>query len=84
MPKAPSLIEEIVALVPTEKGREKPWQDKIDPAVRAELEQLKSDWKAGKVKGTRVGMARAISETLKRRGVYSIGVQGVTKWLTTG
>lgn len=81
MPKAPSLIDEIVSLVPPQQGREKPWQDKLPGEVRAELEGLKAKFLGGEIKGTKSGMARAISETLKRRGIYTIGPQGVLKWL---
>ena len=82
-PKAPSLIDEIVALVPPQQGREKPWQDKVPPEVRAELEELKAKFRSGEIKGTKTGMAKAISETLARRNIYTIGTQGVVKWLAS-
>lgn len=80
-PKAPSLIDEIVSLVPAGQAREKPWQDKLPSDVRAELEALKARFVAGEIKGTKSGMAKAISGTLARRGIITIGPQGVLKWL---
>ena len=80
-PKAPSLTDEIVALVPAGQAREKPWQEKVPPEVRDELETLKAKFLSGEIKGTKTGMAKAISGTLARRGIITIGPQGVMKWL---
>jgi hypothetical protein len=80
MAKAISLREEVTAALPSRARRK--WEDDLDPAVLAELEELRSDWAAGRlgVGVTRSGLAKAIVKTLANRGTPSSAIT-VSRWL---
>jgi hypothetical protein len=80
MAKAITLREEIKAALPSRSRRK--WEDDIDPSVLAELEELRSDWAAGKlgVGVTKSGLAKAIVKTLANRGTPASAIT-VSRWL---
>jgi hypothetical protein len=76
-----SLSDAIRAAIPPPPRRTLPWHERIPAEVLAELEQLKREHRAGKLLGTRYGLAVTISEQLRLRGLSDVGIQGVSAWL---
>lgn len=72
------LLDEIMRRLP--KRGFTPWHEKLDPAMRAEIEQIKADFHSGRLAATKTGLAMAISATMREAGV-EIGRAGVTRWL---
>ena len=79
--KRPSLAEAIRAAVPPKPGRCRPWWQKISPAHLAEVESIRDEWRAGRLAGTKSGVAKAMAKELNDRGISDVGIQGVIAWL---
>ena len=79
--KKPSLSEAIRAAVPPKPGRCRPWWQKISPADLAEVEAIRDDWRAGRLAGSKYGVAKAMAKELNDRGISDVGIQGVIAWL---
>jgi hypothetical protein len=79
--KKPSLSEAIRAAVPPVPGRCQPWWKRLTPSDLAEIEVIRSDWRSGKMPGSKRAVAMAIASELKARGLSDIGVPGVLSWL---
>ena len=80
-PASSSLADAIRAAVPPAPRRMLAWHERIPAEVLAELEQVKREHRAGKLQGTRYGLATTISEQLRLRGLSDVGIQGVSAWL---
>jgi hypothetical protein len=60
------------------------WMDRISADAKAELEEIKRQYRSGAIKARRRTLARAISRHLRERGICSIGHYGVEAWLQKG
>lgn len=80
MAKSRTLLEEVRALLP--KKGQVPWHQRVDPALREELETIKADFLAGKMGSgvTKTGLSTALAKSLLERGIQ-IGTSGVQQWL---
>lgn len=80
MAKALSLRDEVASAIPTRARRK--WEDDLDPAVVAELEEIRADWASGKLGAgvTRTGISKAIARTLNGRGI-PVSANTVFRWL---
>jgi hypothetical protein len=76
--KTPRLIDQVRESMP-KKGMA-PWYTQISPALAAELEEVVKSFKAGKIKGSKTGLANSIAKALQSRGI-PIGLRGVQSWL---
>lgn len=84
MPKAaPTLADQIAAALPP-RPRVKPWWERIDRATLAELETVRTRFRAGAYDASKCTLARTIAAHLKANGICEIGEQGVLKWLNAG
>ena len=80
-PVSKSLSDAIRAAIPPPPRRTLPWHERLPADVLAELEEVKREHRAGKLLGTRYGLAATISEQLRLRGLSDVGIQGVSAWL---
>ena len=80
MAKQPALLDQVRDKLP-KKGQSR-WITKLDPSLRAELEEIKASFESRKMgpATTKTGLASAISAALLDRGV-AIGPYGVLCWL---
>jgi hypothetical protein len=80
MAKQPALLDQVRDRLP-KKGQSR-WVTKLDPPLRAELEEIKASFESGQMGSavTKTGLANAISAALLDRGV-AIGPYGVLCWL---
>lgn len=76
-----SLREGILAALPETFHGTRPWYQRIDADVLAELDQIRSDWHAGKIPTGAKTLARTIAIRLRQDGIATIGEQGVLAWL---
>lgn len=74
----PRLVDEVRGLLP-KKGIA-PWYTKLPPDLLDELEDVRKQYRTGKLGGTKTGTCYALSTALKARGV-NIGIRGVQIWL---
>jgi hypothetical protein len=75
-----SLRDEVASSIPSRARRK--WEDDLDPAVVAELEEIRADWIAGRLGPgvTRTGLSKAIAKTLQGRGIQA-SANTVVRWL---
>lgn len=80
MAKAISLRDEITAALPSRARRK--WEEDLDAAVLAELEEIRHDWRSGRLGAgvTRSGLSKAVAKTLVSRGITATA-QTVARWL---
>lgn len=76
----PTLADKIAADLPP-RPRSRPWWERLDPKLMAELEPVRERWRAGGYDCSQRGLARTISAHLKAAGVLEIGEQGIILWL---
>jgi len=76
----PSLLNEAVSTAVVTHGTQ-PWHRRVAEEHQAELQRVKSDWKAGRIKLPLRVFARSLSKVLQERGISSVGFQGVESWL---
>lgn len=60
------------------------WFTRLPAEVRAELDALKAQWRAGELAIQKRPLARAIIDTMRERGYQTAGLQGVEDWLHGG
>lgn len=72
------LIDQVRQAMP--KKGQPPWYTLVSPDLLAELKEVVESFKAGELKGSKTGLAYALSKSLEARGV-TIGVRGVQSWL---
>ena len=81
MPKAKaSILAEAVSAAVVTHGTQ-PWHRRVAAEHQAELQQVKADWKAGKIKLPLRVFAKSLSRVLQSREISSVGHQGVESWL---
>lgn len=83
MTKRPdSLLDEVVKTASAVFQGTIPWYRRLPEKHLAEVLELKKAYKAGKLSFPLRTLARAISKSLRERGIATIGEQGVQAWLT--
>ena len=81
MPKAPSLSAAVLGRPANARHGSVPWHQRLPPAVREELEQIRSDWESGATGLQKRAVARAIIAEMQARNLPVCGLQGVEGWL---
>lgn len=76
------LVDEIASSIPASLSG-KPWWQKLTPEQQEMVQPILAAWRAGKFGAAKITAARAISNSLRTRGI-SIGPQGVLTWLQRG
>jgi hypothetical protein len=56
----------------------------VAPDARAELDEIKRQFRSGAIKTPRRTLAKAIAKQLNERGICRIGFPGVEAWLQKG
>lgn len=78
MPKRSTLADDVLANLPRRSRRD--FASGIPSDVLSELEQIRTDFLAGKLAATKTGLGKAISRTLAARGIDYHPVT-VSRWL---
>lgn len=73
------LLDAVRASLPQRKGFA-PWYETLPDDLKAEVEDIKAAWKAGKIQASKTGLSASLSSALAERGI-KIGHLGVTRWL---
>jgi len=76
-----SLVAAVIESLPSRVHGNTPWYERVAPEHQAELEELRAAWKSGELKVPRNTAARFISAQLRKRGIATVGTQGVNEWL---
>lgn len=80
-PKKPSLTEDIRrGVAPAKKGPAS-WLSKLTPDVQQELTQVRAEFFAGQIDGTRTALARSIHAALSARGLITVTRSEVMRWI---
>ena len=85
--KAPakSLLDDVLSQVRNAQPGFKPWIERLDPELRADLETLRQRYVAGELDYQQKALAATIVKVLAERGAPRIpSVQGVSTWLRNG
>ena len=74
----PGLLEDVLTNLP--RRTRQSFADVLPPEILAELEEIHSEFRAGRITATKTGLGKAISKSLASRGINAH--QGtVTRWL---
>ena len=74
----PVLLDDVLANLPQRTRTS--FADVLPPEILAELEEIRSEFRAGRISATKTGLGKAISKSLATRGINAH--QGtVTRWL---
>ena len=74
------LREKVVELIENKQSGFLPWHKRIDAKTLAELEELRTAWRAGEIESPKRTLAKAISTVIRDVGI-DVGPQGVIAWL---
>jgi hypothetical protein len=73
------LREAIIADASARRARR--WIDRLPDDVREELVTIRREWQQGIIHATQRGLATAIVDNCKERGIEPFGFEGVREWL---
>jgi hypothetical protein len=74
----PVLLDEVLANLP--RRTRQSFADVLPPDILAEVEEIRSEFRAGRINCSKTGLGKAISKSLASRGINAH--QGtVTRWL---
>ena len=74
----PGLLDDVLTNLP--RRTRQSFADVLPPEILAELEEIRSEFRAGRITATKTGLGKAISKSLATRGINAH--QGtVTRWL---
>lgn len=74
----PVLLDDVLANLPQRTRTS--FADVLPPEILAELEEIRSEFRAGRITATKTGLGKAISKSLATRGINAH--QGtVTRWI---
>jgi hypothetical protein len=65
----------------TRKPGIRPWHERLSPEHLAELEELRGEWRVGRLGSQLKPVAVEVVAYLHANQISDIGVQGVIKWL---
>lgn len=74
----PGLLAEVIANIPQRTRRT--WADTLPPDVLAEVEEIRAEFRAGRIAATKTGLGKAIAVTLAARGIECHPLT-VVRWL---
>jgi hypothetical protein len=57
------------------------WFSKLTPDIQQELTQIRAEFVAGKMEGTRTALARSIHGALSGRGLITVTRSEVMRWI---
>lgn len=77
--KKKRLLDSVIDTLPKRKGFA-PWYETLPADIKAEVDDIKAAWKAGKLQASKTGLSASISKALAEHGI-KIGHLGVTRWL---
>ena len=80
-PGAGGLRDAVLADVPPPRRGNLPWHQRLDAETLAELEQIRADYRAGKVNTSRWRLAASVARHLAGRGLGSPSTLVVDRWL---
>jgi hypothetical protein len=72
------LLEDVLTNLP--RRTRQSFSDVLPPEILAELVEIRSEFRAGRISATKTGLAKAIAKTLADRGI-SAHSSTVTRWL---
>lgn len=81
-PGASGLRDAVLADVPPPRRGNPPWYERLDAHTLAELEQIRTEWRAGTVNTSRWRLAESIARHLAGRGLYHPSALVVDRWLS--
>ena len=79
--KKRSLLEEVQESLPDSRPGFLPWHARLKPEDRAEVEEIRGLFAAGKLGTKAYTLARALSAKLAERGLADVKPQTISKWL---
>jgi|GEM_PF-3893797 len=74
----PGLLDDVLKNLP--RRTRQSFADVLPPEILKELEEIRSEFHAGRISATKTGLAKAIAKTLSDRGI-SAHSSTVTRWL---
>lgn len=74
----PGLLEDVLTNLP--RRTRQSFADVLPPEILKELEEIRSEFRAGRISATKTGLAKAIAKTLADRGINAHS-STVTRWL---
>lgn len=80
-PSGSGLIAAVRANLVNRKPGFRPWYERIAPEHLAELEELRAEWRAGRLGSQLRPVAVEVVAYMQANRIGDIGVQGVVKWL---
>lgn len=75
------LIEDVRESLPTVRTGFLPWHQTLPPEAKAEVDEIKQMFMAGKLETKAYTLARILAEKLAERGLANVKPQTVSKWL---
>ena len=80
-----SLRDAITESVANRPARRHPtWLDRVPEDARAELLDIRREWREGTLQATARGLSASIVENCRERGIPVCTASGVREWLTRG
>lgn len=79
-----SLRDAVAASAAKPPRRPPSWLDRLPADVRAELLDIRREWRDGTLQASGRGLAAAIVENCRERGIPCIQYSGVREWLSRG
>lgn len=74
----PVLLDDVLANLPQRTRTS--FADVLPPEILAELEEIRSEFRAGRITATKTGLGKAIAKSLATRGINAHQTT-VTRWL---
>ena len=75
------LLQAVRANLTTRRPGFRPWYERLSPEHLAELEELRAEWRAGRLGSQLKPVAAEVVTYLHANQISDIGIQGVLKWL---
>ena len=79
--KQPDFLANVLAKVQDRRPGFLPWYQKLPDDLQAELEQVRTAFRAGEITCQKAALCRAIADTVAERGHDRPGQQAVIEWL---
>lgn len=79
-----SSLRDAIARTVSQPRRLPSWLDRVPDDVRAELLEIRREWRDGTLQATGRGLAAAIVANCRERGIPCLEYSGVREWLTRG
>lgn len=80
-PSGSGLLQAVRSNLVTRRPGFRPWYERLAPEHLTELEELRAEWRAGRLGSHLKPVAVEVVAYMQANGISDIGVQGVIKWL---